>query len=270
MENNHKLALIIAYYLSRFDKKALSNLGYDTTTHAFQEIGGRLNVKPNTIKNMRDEFDPLHPNSRKGWYQRELRPSRLEVLEKYVNFSEDALTEVVKEILTEYISDSDISVNIQTYIESIENDDAEKESKSRTYTTRGITGRKAEELFREFFQKGEIAGLNGELIDRREEGCGYDFEMVEFPNYVFEIKGLLDKRGGVIFTDKEWSVASSLGDKYFLVMINNIGETPSITIIRNPYDSLEPSKNVYTTVAVNWSVDPNQLFKFLEANYDMS
>ncbi|KYG27727.1 DUF3883 domain-containing protein [Alkalihalobacillus trypoxylicola] len=261
MENNHKLALIISYYLSRFDKTALINLNYDTNTQAFQEIGETLKVKPNTIKNMRDEFDPLHPNSRKGWYQRELRPSRLEVLERYSHFSEDALTEVVKDILRDYASNSSIKENIQTYINDIENDDVVKETSNHTYTTRGITGKKAEELFEVFFREGEIEGLTGDLIDRREDGCGYDFEMEESPFYVFEIKGLLVKHGGILFTDKEWSVAKKFGKRYYLIVINNIAESPSVTIIRNPYECLNPSKSVYTSIDVNWSVKSNQIFK---------
>lgn len=99
MENNHRLALIVAYYISRFDKKALDTLGFKTMTEAFNLVGEFLNVNPNTVKNMRDEFDPIHPNSRKGWYQRELRPSRLEIVENYSYVSEDALTEIVTDIL---------------------------------------------------------------------------------------------------------------------------------------------------------------------------
>ena len=259
MEENHKLGLIVAYYLSRFDMKAVTYLGYKSWTHAFENIGKQLNVKANTIKNMRDEFDPLHPNSRKGWYKRELRPSRLEVLEKYASLSEDALIEIVKDILIGYNVQGVLTENIQTYTNSIESDEVVRESR-REYTTRGITGRKAEALFMELYNKREIAGLSGEIRDTRDMGCGYDFEMVDSPYYVFEIKGLLDMSGGITFTDKEWEVAKKLGDKYFLIVISNIEDKPVPNIFCNPYKSLTPSKNFYTTIAVNWSVNSNQLF----------
>jgi hypothetical protein len=99
MLENHRLALIVAFYLSKFNDDAINNLGYKNFTYAFCEIGKRLVVKSNTVKNMRDEFDPLHPNNRKGWYQRELRPSRKDVYEKYKNLTEAELREVVKGII---------------------------------------------------------------------------------------------------------------------------------------------------------------------------
>ena len=100
MEENRKLALLVAYYLSKFNNNGLKNLGYKTFTQAYNDIGERLNVKPNTVKNWRDEFDPLHENKRHGWYQRELRPSRLDIVEKFKDISEDAFIQIVSEILS--------------------------------------------------------------------------------------------------------------------------------------------------------------------------
>lgn len=51
---------------------------------------------------MRDDFDPLHPNKRVGWYQRELRPSRREIKEQYEGYTEEQLTKLVKNILNNY------------------------------------------------------------------------------------------------------------------------------------------------------------------------
>ena len=66
MKENNYYALIAAYYLSRFDKKGLENLGYGSWKEAFSDIEDKLDVKSTTIKNMRDDYDPLHTNNRVG------------------------------------------------------------------------------------------------------------------------------------------------------------------------------------------------------------
>ncbi|MDQ0878974.1 hypothetical protein QFZ77_007633 [Paenibacillus sp. V4I3] len=259
MEENRKLALIISYYLSKFDRKALSNLGYKTFTEAFNDIGERLGVKPNSIKNMRENFDPLHANTRVGWYQRELSISRLEILDKYGPLGEEALTSIVQEILSNYKIDGNINESIQTYINILGTEEEEQPSKSRQYTTRGLTGKRAEDLFIEFFRQGRIEGFDGGLLDKRNDGCGYDFETEYEPKYMFEVKGLMDNKGGIIFTDKEWNTAKELGERYILVFISDIEDSPNVTVIKDPFQKIIAKKNVYTTIAVNWSVGSNQL-----------
>ena len=85
MNKNNQLALIVSYYLSRCDKDAYTHLGYKNFNQAAKEIGEILGVKKSTVKNMRDEFDPYHENSRVGWYQKELRG---EPIKSYGIFSE--------------------------------------------------------------------------------------------------------------------------------------------------------------------------------------
>ena len=91
--------LIVSYYLSRCDLKAVKTLGYKNFTEAFQKIGDILNENPNNIKNMRDEFDPYFDNGRRGWYQRELRASRQEVFNEMAQYTDEQLGNLVKEIL---------------------------------------------------------------------------------------------------------------------------------------------------------------------------
>jgi len=100
MNANSINALIIAYYLSKFDMLAVKNLGYDRQTEAFDKISEIINIKATTIKNMRDGFDPIHENKRVGWYQKEMTKSRLDIVEEYSNYTEEQLRKTVLDILS--------------------------------------------------------------------------------------------------------------------------------------------------------------------------
>ena len=95
-KDKKKVALIVAYYLSRCDVDAVHALGYSGFREAFRELGDILNENPNNIKNMRDEFDPYFSNNRKGWYQRPLSISRQEVYDRFSQYSDMELELYVK------------------------------------------------------------------------------------------------------------------------------------------------------------------------------
>ncbi|MBI4427238.1 MAG: hypothetical protein HY569_02035 [Candidatus Magasanikbacteria bacterium] len=94
MSDNNKLALISAYYLSRFDREAVADLGYSSFNEAARSIGKILSVKPKTIQNMRDEFDPYHNNKRAGWYQRTLAGSRKKVVRAFQDLDKHSLQDI--------------------------------------------------------------------------------------------------------------------------------------------------------------------------------
>lgn len=255
MEDNHKLALIVAYYLSRYDKIALRELGYQSFKNAYEVIGSTLSVKPNTIKNMRDEFDPLHNNRRKGWHQRELRPSRMAVVEQCDNLSEQALREFVLDILNNRPTDHG-SGEIGSYLKFFDAaDQSEDESGDTTGSLRGITGILAEEIFMEKFRRGEMIFKNVELIDRRYHSVGYDFETPTEPSNMFEVKGLAGAKGAITFTDKEWDMARRYGERYILVIVSNIQSQPLISLIRDPYQKFTAHKSLGQQIVVRWTVN---------------
>lgn len=66
-------AILIGLYLSKFDADALNVLGFKGFNEAFNTLGYSIGVKPASIKNYRDEFDPFFPNPRKGWHKRQIR-----------------------------------------------------------------------------------------------------------------------------------------------------------------------------------------------------
>lgn len=108
MEQELNKSIVIAYYLSRRDKEGLNVLGYNTFSKAFKEIGEIIGENPNNLKNMRDDFDPLFPNERKGWHQRDLSASRQEVFDKFSKMSDLDLDEYVKGLLNGNTTNNDI------------------------------------------------------------------------------------------------------------------------------------------------------------------
>lgn len=98
-KDKKKVGLIVSYYLSRCDRKAVKILGFKNFNEAFQKIGDIINENPNNIKNMRDEFDPYFDNGRRGWYQRPLRASRQEIFDELQNYTDEELEIIVKKLL---------------------------------------------------------------------------------------------------------------------------------------------------------------------------
>jgi hypothetical protein len=263
MEKKFKLGLIVALYLSKYDLKAVERLGFDSRRHAFREVGQKLNVNHNTIKHMRDQFDTIYSH-RAGYHQVPLPPSRAEVVEKYSNLSEMALYEIVIDILNENndsLNDINSYVNVLNISEESDENRKKKSKETSEYTsTRGITGIKAEEFFKDQFINGKVIGFaSNELVDTRQDGSGYDYKLMGEPEIYFEVKGLAAEKGGILFTDKEWAVAKEKQDQYILVFITNINQDPKIHLIKNPYQKLKPKKNIYTTISVNWAVDASQV-----------
>ena len=69
--DSHRIALrekliLVGLYLSKYDSLGLKRLGFSSFVEAFNVIGYALGSKPASIKNYRDEFDPLFPNRRQA------------------------------------------------------------------------------------------------------------------------------------------------------------------------------------------------------------
>lgn len=257
MEKSHILALIIAYYLSRFDRAAVQNLGFKTFNKACKTIAEKLEVKATTLKNMRDEFDPHFQNTRVGWYQRELRGSRKKAMQALQNLDEVSLREIVLDILNdnEFIKTSNFDVIASSVIETEKN----KLEKSNIFVFRGPTGKKAEEYFIGQFNKGKTP-FKGKLKDTRDAGCGYDFEITNGAETLFiEVKGLTKNDGGISFTNKELETAKIKNDLYYLVVVSNLGDIADIGFIKNPTTILKTRKSVYTTVNIAWNVSQKEI-----------
>lgn len=191
-------ALIVAYYLSRFDDEAYSALGFPgrQKKKAHQQLGEALSVNYNSLKNRRDDFDPLHGH-RKGWHQSRLSEKMRNVVESFqdLNFYE------MKNIVEEIINNPDLAKDIGSSIADVDNSD--KKKKKPPFVPRGITGENAELYFKEWHSLNQKP-MEGQLYDRRHDGCGYDFFIDNGSHQAYvEVKGLDQSEGGVSFTSKE-------------------------------------------------------------------
>jgi len=263
MDNNRKLAHVVAYYISRFDKDALKNLGYGSFSEAFIQSAEALGVKRNYLKFNRDEFDVVHPH-KKGWRNRPIAPSISDTINALQSLDKIALTNIVQDIIKngkklELIEDLEQLISIIP--------DKRKKTKKREYTLRNVTGKKAEELFVDWFKSDQkILPQGKNLVDMRDYGCGYDFQIVvsEKQVYAIEVKGLLEDEGGILITSKEWETASRMKTDYYLVLVSNIDSDAVITIINNPYEKLSPKRNLQTVIQVNWTVSPKEIRHIIE------
>jgi hypothetical protein len=252
MSDSSRLSLIPAFYLSKFDKRAVAALGYKGFTDAFNDIGRILGLSSSSIKNKRDDFDPIHDNKRAGWHQRPLGPSRAKVVVLLDSLSFDALTSFVKDLLLR--EDYRSSDEVEQVLASLR---ASETQKTSVFVPRGYTGRRAEQMFIEEFQSGNLP-FTGELVDRREDGCGYDFLIHGAGETAVEVKGLAGGDGGILLTDKEWQTAKA-HPQYKLFLAYNLDTEACWKIIDNPYGVLDPARQVRTIVQVSWQVGPNQL-----------
>ena len=93
---NREKLILTGMYLSKFGNLGLKRLGFRTFAEAYNVVGYALESRPSSIKNYRDEFDPIFPNSRKGWHKREIREYCRKVLDEYRGLEFELFAGLVK------------------------------------------------------------------------------------------------------------------------------------------------------------------------------
>lgn len=244
---NKEQAIVVSYYLSRFNDDAVNNLGYKTWKDAFDDLSDKLQINKHTIKNWRDEFDPFHGH-RAGWHQRQPRKTISNIISQFEQLEEFDIRQIAVEIIN------------GNKIDLPEIDNSENEVITNPiFILRGPTGKKAEQFFIEYHRLNN-SPIAGELIDSRDLGCGYDFEIKSKSyQHFIEIKGLASNIGGLLFTNKEWETAKRERSRYTVCIVSNINDSPEISFINDPFSKLNPKKNIIQTVQVQWSVSNNEL-----------
>lgn len=234
-------AIVCGLFLSKFDSEGLAVLGFSSFKEAFNVLGLAINAKSASIKNYRDELDPLFPNSRQGWHKRKLREHCKKIYETFGSYDLNDMASLVSSL---------------TGCSLARDSSFDNPSDPETFAKRLLTGRAAENFFLANYRaEPEFESLNA--IDVTQTGCGFDFRLQHDSTSVFsavEVKGIRLDKGGIILTNKEHSVASSLRESYYLYIVKNFDDEPYAVKYRNPILSgLGFQRIERTIVQVTWS-----------------
>lgn len=234
-------SIVLGYAMSRLDRNYLKATGATSWRAAFQVASSALEVPATSFKNLRDEFDPIHSNDRKGWRNRALRPNRQRVVSEFADVSDEALIEFALRIIARDTNAISEAVDALLPVTKVPANVAE----------RLLTGRRAEDFFLENCES--LIRLTSDLlIDCRISAKGYDFAARHDDERVFEVKGLKRLKGDIEFTDREWSEARERRNSYVLIVVGNLQAQPEARVIADPHTVLIPKCSWRTTVTASW------------------
>ncbi len=236
--------ILAGLYLSKFDAMGLRQLGFRSFMEAFNAIGFALGVQPASVKNYRDEFDPLFPNDRKGWHKRPMRVYCKAVYDNFVGLGIDEFSTLLKQLIYKR-NDLDI------LMEEVENDESDKKS---SFAQRLITGQAAEQYFISKYKEINLF-KEFEIEDTTKLGCGFDFKLTsQDVFYGVEVKGMNEAKGSIVLTNKEHLVASIMGERYFLFVVKNFKENPFYELYPNPLGGgLSFNRIEQKVIQVSWT-----------------
>lgn len=233
-------------FLAKYDLLGLKQLGFTSFVEAFNVIGYAMGAKPASIKNYRDEFDPLFPNHRKGWHKRQTRPYCQSVYERYESLDLESFTGLIKSFFG-------YDENIWSGLHAKE----EQNDGDTSFARRLITGLAAERYFESV--QSSLPEFEGYVVENTTRfGCGYDFRLKAETSRDFlavEVKGLRGRIGSLSLTPREYESATDLKDRFFLFVVKNFQESPCHENFQDPLSGrLLFKKKERVTVQVSWLV----------------
>jgi hypothetical protein len=236
--------VLAGLFLSKFNSTGLRRLGFGSFAEAYNAIGFALGSQPASIKNYRDEFDPLFPNPRKGWHKRPIRDYCKKVYDEYNCLDIDLFSGLIKSL-----------AGYDENAWSVLNPPEERDESESAFARRLITGLAAEMYFESVHTSlTEFEGYSAENTTRI--GCGYDFKMYKADRedfFAVEVKGLRDLSGSLQLTPKEYAVAESMRDHFFLFVVKNFQKIPFHEIFPDPLSGpLKFTKSERVLVEVSW------------------
>jgi hypothetical protein len=235
--------VLAGLYLSKFDEQGLTALGFNSFTEAFNAFGYGLGGRPASIKNYRDEFDPLFSNPRKGWRNRRRRDYCMTLEQQYRDLSMAEFAALV----TSFVGQLDDAILMQRDLDVV--------PALSSFAKRLITGKAAEQYFHAMHNRiTEFSECDVE--DTTMQGCGYDFRLWPKSGDKFravEVKGIAEKNGWVSLTDKEHESAASLQNRFYLFVVKNFREKPFHEMHVNPLAGhLNFERKERVVVQVSW------------------
>jgi len=242
--------MLAGLFLSKFDREGLKCLGFSNFSEAYNAMGYALGGKPASIKNYMQEFDPLFPNSRKGWHKRQMRDHCREAYERFGPLSLHEFYRLLSPLLLTSVMPLPDGMD---ELAGLDEDNLENES----FSKRLITGAAAEGFFESSFPK--LADFTGHILTNVTRfGCGFDFRLQPADSRPFlavEVKGMAEATGEILMTRKEHQVAKYLGDRYFLCVVRNFVESPVLTLFQDPLErGLHFTSRERQQTTVTWHV----------------
>lgn len=233
-------AILCGIFLSKFNESGLGYLGFDSYLEAYNTLGLVFNTKPASIKNYRDEFDPVFPGSRVGRRGRPMRAYCKVVLDRFGDLGLDQMGSLIR---------------LYANLGSIRSPEGSDNTESASYERRQLTGRAAENFFLSHFRE-ENRFYGYDLFDVRLSGCGYDFEMrggsvSEF--LAVEVKGVCGSSGSILLSEKEHRVAREMRDRYILFVVKGLKEVPVAESFEDPLNGLlQFERMARATMEISW------------------
>lgn len=236
--------ILTGLYLAKYDSNGLRQLGFRSFAEAYNVIGYALGSQPASIKNYRDEFDPLFPNKRRGWHKRPIRDYCLKALEEYKDLDFELFTGLIESFVG-------YDENIWSEVEAKE----EKVESISGFAKRLITGLAAERYFESVWSSlPEFREF--ELENTTRLGCGYDFRLhtakrEEFS--VVEVKGLRELTGRLSLTPREYEAAATMRNRFYIFVVKNFEKSPVHEIFPDPLSGrLEFTRSERKVIQVTW------------------
>jgi len=116
MNETKRIMYILAFYFSKFDVRAINQLGYSSFKKAREKLAEMFGFNPNSLKNRRDDFDVLTGSHRTGWVSRPSTNMVQETSQYLQSFSFDELTALVQSFIENAeASNSNVSQEIITH-----------------------------------------------------------------------------------------------------------------------------------------------------------
>ena len=231
MTIENKKMMLAGLFLSKFNREGLVALGIKTLGEAYNTFAYAVGGKPSSVKLYMQEFDPYFPNTRTGWKNKVIRPSRQAFKDAYGKLSLPEFLELMK---VQFAGDMDVDLAIGRAAVAA----GIKDEETTTFARRVMTGQAAENFFEENYR--DVPKFTDCTIQRTTAyGCGFDFKLTP-PAADFlavEVKGLRTPSGQIQLTEKEFKMAHYLSSRFFLYVVTDFAHTPKPRIIENPLDA---------------------------------